>query len=176
MLATIPVAIALLLGALGIQYDPRYVAFCAAPYYILVARGLTELRLGALRWTGIFLSLLFSVYALRANYFIPYKENHRDSLAHIAANYRQGDCCIFLPFQTLPLEWSVYYPGGWVPRMTTPETLTQQQPPCKRVWLTVYERVLLPEAIQGRKLIDSTYRKVDVRRSFWVDVDLYEPR
>ena len=46
LLFTVPVVLALVAGFLYGTYDVKYVAFCAAPYYILVARGLS---LGELR-------------------------------------------------------------------------------------------------------------------------------
>lgn len=171
----IPIGLAVVLAWLGAKYDPRYVIFCIAPYYVLVAKGITSIRLAWLRGVWLLLVLLFSVYALRANYTVPYKENYRDALAELAANYRESDCVVFLPFGAPPLEWAIYYGGLKSLRETTPENLEREDGSCERVWLVTYRRVewAVTIAEDGERVVERRYEKVKESRYFWVHVSEY---
>jgi hypothetical protein len=166
------------LGVFNIQYDVRYVAFCAAPYYILVARGISTLKTPALRRLVAALVLAYSAYALRANYFIPYKENYRDALAYLAGGYREGDCCIFLPFNEVPLQWQIYDGDRPALKVTSVEAVASGEARCDRVWLTTYRRVdwAIQRDEDGERALAQTHSKVSEARYFWVNVGLYDAK
>ncbi len=171
----VPIGLAAALAWMGAKYDPRYVIFCIAPYYVLVAKGIASIRLVWLRGGWLVLALLFSVYALRANYTVPYKENYRDALGELAANYRESDCVVFLPFGAPPLEWAIYYGGLKSLRETTPEKLEREDGGCERVWLVTYRRVewAVQIAEEGERVLERRYEKVKESRYFWVHVSEY---
>src|SRR6185295_5035209 len=83
---------ALVVGRVIQFYDARYIAYCAIPYYILVARGWSQLKSPVPRILVILVGLTCSIYALRAVYFIPYKQNYRDALAYVSGHSKSGDC------------------------------------------------------------------------------------
>ena len=85
LLLAVPTALAFTAGFLGLPYEVRYIAFCAAPYYILVARGISTWHSAALRWAFIVFLLAYSAWALRANYLIPYKEDYKHALVSLPA-------------------------------------------------------------------------------------------
>lgn len=156
-------------------YAVRYVAHGVGPYYLLVARGLSRLKGLWMQGLIIGMILLYSAYSLRANYFIPYKENYRGALAYLAQEYERGDTCVFLPFSDLPLQWSIYqarHPGLAV---STVEEVVLHPTAHERVWLVMYRRV--PDAIAqcqiAMRKLDATHSRIAERRFFWVDVALY---
>lgn len=174
----LPLVLVIGLGALNVQYDVRYVAFCAAPYYILVARGLCGLNSPLLRYAFVVLLLAYSALALRANYFIPYKENYRDALAHLAGQYREGDCCSFLPFGETPLAWSIYHGDHPGLKTVTPDGVASGDVRADRVWLVMYRRVewAIQRCEEARRKLETTHCKIDERQYFWVVVCLYVPK
>jgi hypothetical protein len=56
--------------------------------------------------------LLYSVGALRANYYISFKPDYRGGLAYFTRHYQTDDCIIFAPGKgnELPLYWDFYRP------------------------------------------------------------------
>lgn len=178
ILWVLPVLLALGLGALNVQYNARYVAFCAAPYYILVARGISRLNSPRLRQALVVLILVYSAYGLRANYFIPYKENYRDALAYLAREYREGDCSIFSPLGKVPLQWAIY-PGNHPDlRATSLDAVGSGRIRCDRVWLITYRRTewAAGQVEEAKRTLETTHSKIEERQYFWVHVGLYVPR
>ncbi len=178
ILCALPLGLVWALGLLNVQYDVRYVLFCILPYYMLVARGLSGLRTAATRTGWTTLALAYGVCALRANYFVPYKENYRDALAYVADKYRAGDCCVFLPFERMPLEWAIYHGDAPPPRMATLETIASGEASCDRVWLITYRRVqwAIEQDEGGERSLQATHSRVSEREYFWVNVALYTER
>jgi hypothetical protein len=178
MLCFVPMLVIIGLGTFNIQFDVRYVAFCTAPYYILVALGISKLNPSVLRYGLITVVLIYSFYCLRANYFIPYKENYRDALAYLAHKYKQEDCSIFLPFQKVPLQWSIYHDSPPELSVTTLDSVTSGRAECQRVWLITYRRVggAVRQSEEGKRVLATTHSKVEERHYFWVDLGLYIPK
>jgi hypothetical protein len=158
------------------------VAFCAAPYYILVARGLTVGHSSVLRWGFVLAVLAYSAFSLRANYFIPYKEDYKQAFAAIARENRLGDCAVVAP----PWEerqarwaWSIYQGDRRSPRMISLDSVASASRDCPRVWLiSVFDKDTPPAVKQSelaRRVLAQTYLESWQKRFFWVDVDLYAP-
>ncbi len=174
----VPLAVVVGLGALGLQYEVRYVAFCAGPYYLLVGQGLSVLNSAHLRRAFLVLLLAYSAASLRSVYFIPYKEDYRDALAYLARENRPGDCSIFLPNGAVPPQWSIYQRGVPEPRVASLNAVMSRSADCERVWLITYRRVaeLAKKADEDKRRLESTHEKVKEMPYFWVDVGLYVPR
>jgi len=180
LLLTVPIALALLAGLLYRTYDIKYVAFCAVPYYILVARGLSLGDSSAARRIMVTLILAYSVLSLRANYFINYKEDYKHALASIANDYQPSDCEVVAPTweeRQARWAWSIYQGDKSTPQILPLDSVTPGSGGCERVWLiSVFDRSN-PEAIReaelARQQLTQTYLEHQRRRFFWVDVDLY---
>jgi 4-amino-4-deoxy-L-arabinose transferase-like glycosyltransferase len=176
LLFAVPLAAVLMLGVLfGVQFNVRYVAFCIAPYYILVGAGLTRMP-GLLQPLTVISILVYGGYALSANYYVPYKENYRDAIRFVGAEARPDDCYAFAPFGGRPLEWSIY--ATYTPaRIVRP----QQPPPstadCPRIWVLTYNRVVVADHARWREWLSraaADYHKGVDRRFFWVRVELFD--
>lgn len=179
----VPILMVQGLGVLHVKYSVRYVVFCTPPYYLLVARGITGLKA---RLLGVLLALAlsaYSLYGLRANYFVPYKEDFRGSLAYLVSAYREGDCCIFFPASRdgrAPWYWYVYHRERPELRVTDLEALASGRVSCSRVWLlrdntwwrkwdrTAYEK--------AKETLETTYSRFERRPSTGFDISLYVPR
>ncbi len=89
LLCVVPVLLPLMVGRiLQIPYNVRYVSFCAAFYYILVACALFEVKWQSLRWTVVALIVLYSANALRANYLLRWKEHWTEAFAYVQQNHQ----------------------------------------------------------------------------------------
>ncbi|MGH8551191.1 MAG: glycosyltransferase family 39 protein [Methylococcales bacterium] len=180
LVSIVPTLVPILLGSMGLQYDTRYSLAGLSAYYLLVARGLSLINITKWRLILVGLSLGYSVIALRANYFSPYKENWRDSLAVLAKNYRTGDCTVFSPFSTLPDEWSVYRYYLQQPSLNIIplRELDDLVPSCKRVWVLYYSRVAGFVKIRNEatlQIVVKSHRESEYQKFHWIDVGLYEP-
>lgn len=180
LLFAVPIALALVAGFLYGTYDVKYVAFCSAPYYILVARGLSLGDSSASRRVMVFLILAYSALSLRANYFIPYKEDYKLALASVAHDYRPSDCAVVAP----PWEerqarwaWSIYEGSLPGPQVVPLNSAVSDTGACERVWLiSVLDRknpAAVKAAESARQRLAQTYFDSERRQFFWVDVDLY---
>jgi uncharacterized membrane protein len=172
----LPLLCVIAVAAVGVQYDVRYVFHCTAPYYILVARGISGIRFPALRAVLVGLIVVYSGYALWSNYFIPYKENYRDALAYVAREYKEGDCCLFTPSGKVPLQWFIYQRNTAPPRVVDADSILSGLTSCQRVWLVAYGRVdsAIVKAEAASRGLEITHAKIAERRYFWVTVKLYE--
>src|SRR5208337_5233181 len=119
--------------------------------YILVARGISTMRSAAVRWAFIAFLLAYSVRSLRANYFIPYKEDYKGALASMAHDYRPGDCAVVAP----PWEerqarwaWSIYEGDQQEPRVIPLDSALSSAAECRRVWLISVVHEHWPRAIE----------------------------
>jgi 4-amino-4-deoxy-L-arabinose transferase-like glycosyltransferase len=176
LLWLLPFAIVFGLGAtMKVQYDVRYIAFCAAPYYILVAHGITQLKFPPLRYLVVAIIVAYSLLSLRANYFIPYKENYRDAFAYLAGHYAAGDTCIFLPGGFPKDTWSVYYGDQPGLSETQVDAVTSNPQKYNRVWLVTYRRVIWAVKIgeEGDRKLRTTHLLKEKKEFFWVNVALY---
>jgi len=178
-LFAVPLLVILAVNLIGVQYNVRYTLPCLAPYYLLVARGLSLPRALWLRAALVVVVVAYSGAALRANYFIPYKENYRDGLAWLSDRYEPNDAVIFAPWGRPPREWRIYGYDKVHPKLTTTDVQTvvrSGRPPV--VWLVSYHRV--PDAAREsrsmRQRLARAYRRTDGARFHWVEVDRLEVR
>jgi mannosyltransferase len=121
----------------GMQFAVRYVVYALAPYYILAAVGICQVRPGWLRIAVVMAICVFSARGLRTNYFIPGKTDYRGATAWVSNNERPGDCVVFSPSPGLtPLYWRVYHRSG-VPLglSTIPGDPLPTASSCHRLWL-----------------------------------------
>jgi hypothetical protein len=176
----LPIILTLASGkAFHVPYNVRYVSFCAAFYYILVARAIIELPLGALRWGLVALILLYSANALRANYFLRWKEHWDAAFAYVASHRQPQDCGVFppnLPQQRQP--WEVTQAEGPpLFRLVSYDSLASGSSGCERLW----EVAAAPrddwrewnDYKKNRDAIPAAYKKIDERRFYAVRVTLY---
>lgn len=168
----IPLFIIIGLGFCNFPYDVRYVSFLIAPYYILIAYGINNLKFRRLRLVIIISMVIYSLYSLRANYFIPYKENYRDALAYLTSEYKNGDCCVFLPFGEIPLQLDIYQPDHQELNVTSISEIENSNTERERVWVITYHRVKF-DIERDIQRLENTHIRINRRRYFWVDVDLY---
>ncbi len=162
---------------LNFQYDTRYVVFCAAPYYILVSRGITGIHSNTFRSMIIAAILVYTTFTLHSNYFVPYKENYRDALAYLASSYQDDDCTIFLPFGHAPRQWGIYHGNDPKLRVTDINSVSLNPGSCERIWIIEYRRVnstIEKNRIEKQKIITTHSLKAE-KKYFWIHVSLYVP-
>ncbi len=183
ILCAMPILLTLLLGkAFHVPYNVRYVSFCAAFYYVLVARAIFELPFSTLRWGVVALILLYSANSLRANYFLRWKENWDAAYAYVASHRQPGDCGMFppdLPQQQQP--WEVTQgEGPPLLRIVSPQSVASGSSGCERLW----EIVAAPrddwrywkDYKKNRDPIPATFTKLDEQRFYAVRLALYSFR
>lgn len=188
MLWLLPLCVTIGLGfTLHVQYEARYVSFCAAPYYILCARGISELRSSTLHWGLVALILAYSANSLRANYFTRWKEDWRDAFSYVESNRKQGDCGIFLPFvpflpsSGIPPPWTITQGDHHPPfRVILKEGLPAGLSECGRIWTVSwavggYEGFWAQAELERRPL-EMTEAKIDEKDYYGVRVSLYTPK
>ncbi len=183
----LPLAIVVSLGAaFAMQYDVRYVFFCTVPYYLLVARGISEMKSTYLRRAFLVLVLAYSVVSLRSVYSIPYKENSRDALAYLAQESRPGDCSIVLPDRPSDQLWSTYRTPEWsiyqgdraLPTISSADEVASNPASCQGVWVISFHQVDddAQEMADGERLLERTLDRAKEVSFFAVSLDLYVPR
>ena len=118
--------------ALHIPYNVRYVSFCAAFYYLLVARAILELPISALRWGLVALIVVYSANSLRANYLMRWKEYWDDAFAYVQQNRQAGDCGVFLPDFEIPPQWPITQAGRPSFRVLPKESVASELPGCEQ--------------------------------------------
>jgi len=135
LLSLVPLIAVPLLGVFHIIFAVRHVSFAAAPYYLLVARGILAGPRSTQRLLIVAI-VCFSAIALRAGYVVPYRDNYRDPINILARENRSGDCLIVGLKDSTPVElyWNAYYHGRALP---TPVNLAaaSSRSDCGRVWL-----------------------------------------
>lgn len=173
LLWLVPIACLLVLGFLEIQFATRYVLFCAAPYLVLVARGLASLRPVA-RTAFLAGIIAWSALSLRALYGIPHKEDWRGALSELSVEARPGDRVLFLPFGEVPYEWPVYHPDG--PELDVVSLGEPGRIDCDRLWVLTYERVRVDDRrVDRAREILGGRRKVRESSYFLVRLELFLP-
>jgi 4-amino-4-deoxy-L-arabinose transferase-like glycosyltransferase len=176
MLLVLPILGAIAAGLLHFQYNVRYVAFCAAPFYVLVGRGISALRPSLLRVSFVVALLAYTGNSLRANYFVPTREDFRAAGSYIDRNRLPGDCAAFFPGMSIPVQWSIEHPAASL-RILDKDDFTSDLSSCDRVWAIArstrgnpwqWERARIEQ--QGFEI---THRKSSEQRFLWVHVALY---
>jgi len=182
ILFLIPFSGALALGFKSGAYNIRYVTFLTVPYYLLVARGISLLDRPALRATFLAACVAYSIYSLRANYFVPYKEDYRDAYAYLAQSRQAGDCYVVAPtyeIRQAKWAWTIYQGNQTILSLTPLDMVMSPQANCQRVWLiSVMYRSTPPavrESKEARARLENGRVRIEERRYFWVDLDLYGP-
>jgi len=173
----VPIAAVLLLAFRDVVYDVRYVSFCIAPYFMLVALGLTRVPRVSIRSVWTVVALAYGTVALWTNYTIPYKENYRDALAHVAGELRPGDVCIFEPYG-IPLQWQVYHGEHAALPTTTLDDVEKGEWTNGRVWLVGFTRTPhgARRAREVTRRLQSNYTLLATRRYFWVEVAVFDKK
>lgn len=197
-LTLIPIVVAIYLATLGLNKyiefanDIRYLTFCAAPYYVLVAAGLASIRSDSLRRVAVALVVLFSVISLRAVYFMPTKADYRSPVAYMTEGYQIGDCMLFYPpdregslpqgmllghLPGPPRFWQVYSPNRMDIRMPKLAELTSGSSGCRRVWF-FWDHTSWIGGVKGASegamsALEKGYSKAEERRFFQTQVDLF---
>jgi len=180
----IPLAAALALaGMISQAYGVRLIVFVIVPYYLLVACGISRLGHVALRATVVAVCLGYSVYALRANYFVPYKEDYRGAYAYLAQGHQTGDCLVVMPrYEERQARWAWAIYEDSQPSLATIsiDRAASRDEGCSRVWLISVVHQLTPFAIQqskaARQILERDHVRTDARHYFWIDLDLYVPK
>lgn len=182
LLFVIPFSAGLGLGFKSGAYNIRYITFVAVPYYLLVARGISLLDRAALRATFLAGCVAYSIYSLRANYYVPYKEDYRDAYAYLSQSRQGGDCYVVAPSyeeRQAQWAWAIYQGSQPVLSLIPLHAVTSGQANCQRVWLiSVMYRSTPPavrESKEARELLEQGRVRIEERRYFWVDLDLYGP-
>jgi hypothetical protein len=177
--SALPVVISLAIGLFIRFYEYRYLSFCAAPYYVLIARGMTSFRSRVAAPLLVCVALFYSAFALRANCFVPYKENFRDSLNYLAAHSQAGDCYVVVPagenyhFQ---MAWDVY--AARRPPLVFTRLNAMEAQTCGRAWLITSTRGNSVDTVRlaqnARKQLDARFPVIDRQSYFWITLDLYD--
>ncbi len=175
----LPIVLGLAAGRVVSFQAVRYVGFAIAPYLILCARGLDQLKSPVIRAAAVALALGYSVYALRAVYSIPYKEDHRAALAHVARNAAPGDCYVVTPAEVryVPWVWSIYQPALPPMNPTPLDAAMAPDSPCSRVWMIAVLKDNMYKmrwARTARERFESAYSLAGRQSVFWIDVSLYQ--
>jgi hypothetical protein len=163
-------------------YYPRYLAFCAAPYYVMAARGLLSIGFRPLQWLAITAAVFFSFQALRANYFVPYKENFRDPIAYMAGRSSPGDCHVVEPAPGLwgipddvRWAWSLYQPSQ--PPLSIDPLGSLNEAKCQRLWL-ITDFSAYADPAPSIRILENTlardFQQVDRQSYFRVEITLYQ--
>lgn len=179
ILFLLPICLILLCGkAAHIPYNVRYVSFCAAFYYVLVARAILEIPLSAARWALVALILVYSANALRSNYFMRWKENWDAAFAYVEANRQPGDCGAFPPdFRVLLQPWTVTQAGRPSFDIISQQSLAAGAPGCNRLWeVTAAPRDDWRQWNEYKKNSDpipASFGKIAEQRFYAVHVALY---
>lgn len=164
-------------------YSIRYITFATVPYYLLVARGMSTLDRAALRVTVIVSCVAYSLYSLRSNYLIPYKEDYRDAYAFLSQSRESSDCYVAAPpweERQIQWAWSIYHQEEPAITLTPLAAVASGNDNCKRVWLISVMYQSTPPAVarsrQARAMLEQRYTRIEARRYFWIDLDLYARR
>lgn len=176
----IPFSAGLAIGFKSGAYSIRYITFATVPYYLLVARGLSALDRATLRAAAVTACVAYSLYSLRANYTVPYKEDYRDAYAFLAQSRQPADCYVAAPpweERQVQWAWSIYHQSEPVMTLTPLDAVASAQNNCERVWLISVMYQSTPPAVarskEARAMLEQRYTRIEARHYFWIDLDLY---
>jgi len=175
LLWILPLLGAIAAGLMHFQYNVRYVAFCAAPYYVLVGFGLSRIRPALVRALMVVLLLGYTANSLRANYFMPRKEGFRAAGNYITQNLQPGDCGVFFPGMTQQPQWNIEHPN--LLRILGPQEFDAGLTACRRIWSISWSLSGNPwqmkKARTERQPLEAAQSLVSEKRFFWVRVALF---
>ena len=143
LLAAIPVAMAIVVGALGVVLNFRHYSFAVPGYYLAVAIGWRvcfQNTASRVAWLAIVAGI--SAFALRANYFVVTKPDYRAGFLPLAQSYRSGDCVTTRPRawrNQVHFAWEVYYRDRGTLRLVPFDALSTASTACERLWV-VWDR------------------------------------
>ncbi|HXM20934.1 MAG TPA: glycosyltransferase family 39 protein [Terriglobales bacterium] len=164
-------------------YSIRYITFATVPYYLLVARGMSALHRATLRAAVVVACGAYSLYSLHATYVVPYKEDYRNAYAFLAQSRQPTDCYVAAPpweERQVQWAWSIYHQGEPAMTLTPLDSFASGQNNCERVWLISVMYQSTPPAVarskQARAMLEQRYTRIEARRYFWIDLDLYARR
>lgn len=168
----------IMLGVVGMQFDTRYTLSALPVYYLLVAAGVAQIQPRMLRRIVLAAICVYSLVALRANYFSPYKENWRDSLALVIDAWQDGDCVTMTPdTATLPNAWFAY---GYEQRLpdvhyVAATDILAASSHCQRIWFLQYGRVnsTIEAAKALQREINHVLQPQQTWHYHWIEVMLY---
>jgi hypothetical protein len=125
----------------------------------------------------------YSLYSLHANYVVPYKEDYRDAYAFLAQSRQPADCYVAAPpweERQVQWAWSIYHREEPAITLTPLDALASGQSNCERVWLISVMYQSTPPAVarskQARAMLEQRYTRIEAKRYFWIDLDLYARR
>jgi len=177
MLWLLPVLGAIVGGLMQLQYNHRYVAFSAAPYYVLVGRGIAGIRRDAIRIGLVIILLAYSANSLRINYFNQRLEDFRGAAAYVRPRTEAGDCAVFLPRFTVPLQWTIEEPNANLLRVLSADDFAERRNTCARIWAISWSFYgNSAQVANSRTLLqqlDTSHALVEQKKLTWVDVALY---
>jgi 4-amino-4-deoxy-L-arabinose transferase-like glycosyltransferase len=180
LLTAVPIVVGLVIAHFTGVYAIRYIAFCAAPYYILVARAISSIRHRLLRWAFALCILLYSGNAVQANYSVPYKEDYKNALASIAGDYQPGDCAVVAQLweeREARWAWAIYGGNRQGSEIRSLQSALSAENRCERVWLiSVFHRgnpVAVRNGEAARQKLRQVFELRKTKRFFWIIVDLY---
>jgi 4-amino-4-deoxy-L-arabinose transferase-like glycosyltransferase len=183
LLFIIPFSAGLAVGFKSGAYSIRYITFATVPYYLLVARGMSGIDRKTLRAAAVVGCVAYSLYSLHANYVVPYKEDYRDAYAFLAQSRQPGDCYVAAPSweeRQVRWAWSIYHQSEPAIALKPLDAFAAGQSNCDRVWLISVMYQSTPPAIaeskQARAILEQRYTRIEARRYFWIDLDLYVGR
>lgn len=183
LLFMIPFSAGLAVGFKSGAYSIRYITFATVPYYLLVACGISALDRQTLRTTAVAACVAYSLYSLRANYVVPYKEDYRDAFAFLAQSRQPADCYIAAPpweQRQVRWAWSIYQQNEPPITLAPVGAFAVGKSNCERVWLISVMYQSTPPAIaeskQARAILEQRYIRIEAKRYFWIDLDLYAIR
>jgi uncharacterized membrane protein len=183
LLFIIPFSAGLGVGFKSGAYSIRYITFATVPYYLLVARGMAALDRVASRATVVIACVLYSFYSLHANYVVPYKEDYRNAYAFLVQSRQPADCYLAAPpweERQIQWAWSIYHQSEPAMTLTPVDAVASGLNNCERIWLISVMYQSTPPAVarskQARAMLEQRYTRIEARRYFWIDLDLYTRR
>ena len=142
LLAGVPLATAVVLGACGVMFAHRHYSFAVPGYYLAVAMGWRVcLQNMAIRWAWLAIIIGLSGLALRANGVVN-KPDYREGFLPLAKMYRSGDCVTTQPrvwHTRVHLAWEIYYRDRGALRLVPFDSISTANLSCERLWV-VWDR------------------------------------
>jgi mannosyltransferase len=182
ILCLLPVLLTLAAGTiLHIPYNVRYVTFCAGFYYLLVGRAISLLPSPTLRWCVIALIVVYSANALRANYFMRWKEYWTEAFAYVDEQRQPSDCGFFPPDLAIPPQWPVTQAGRPSFKVISLEQFPPTTSECPRIWEVSWAprdnfRWIVEHQAKYEADLAAAYDRSTEKRFFGVRLTLYSRR
>lgn len=138
LLASFPVAVAVLGHTIGMLFNFRHYSFAVAGYCLAVAMG-WRICFGQsrLRWAWLGVAAILSGVALHATYTVSTKPDYRAGFLPLSRAYAPGDCVVARPRHwnnQVHLAWEVYHREQPL-RLVLFNELPKVPPRCERLWV-----------------------------------------